>query len=290
MKVTGFTFVRNAIKFDYPVVEAITSILPICDHLVILVGNSDDETLPLIQSIGADNIQLVESVWDDSLRVKGRVLSAETNKALKYIPKDSDWCFYIQADEVVHEKYLHTIKTAMQQWKDDPKVDGLLFNYHHFYGSYDYIANSSNWYRKEIRVIKNNPSIYSYRDAQGFRKGNAQKLRVKPIDAYINHYGWVKPPEKMQRKVKNLHSLWHDDQWIEENIQPGSSFDYSAIDSLKCFEGSHPKVMQKRINKKNWKFDFDISKDKSSLKEKVRKTIEAWTGYRIGEYKNYTII
>ena len=45
MKVTGFSFVRNAIKFDYPVFEAITSILPLCDEFVVAVGKSEDDTL-----------------------------------------------------------------------------------------------------------------------------------------------------------------------------------------------------------------------------------------------------
>jgi hypothetical protein len=40
MKVTGFSFVRNALKYDYPIVEAITSILPICDEFVVAVGTN----------------------------------------------------------------------------------------------------------------------------------------------------------------------------------------------------------------------------------------------------------
>ena len=51
MKVSGFTFVRNAIKYDYPIVEAIQSILPLCDEVIVAVGNSDDGTLDLILSL-----------------------------------------------------------------------------------------------------------------------------------------------------------------------------------------------------------------------------------------------
>lgn len=32
MKVSGFTFVRNAVKYDYPIVESIQSILPLVDE------------------------------------------------------------------------------------------------------------------------------------------------------------------------------------------------------------------------------------------------------------------
>ena len=208
MKVTGFTFIKNGIILDYPIVEAIKSILPICDDFVVAVGKSDDNTLELIQSINPDKIKIIETVWDDTMREGGRVLALETDKAFKAISEDSDWAFYIQGDEVIHEQYLDEIKSAMLTHKDDVKVDGLLFNYQHFYGSYDYVGVSSNWYKNEIRVIKNNKSIHSYKDAQGFRKGNDEKLNVVPIKATVNHYGWVKEPKAMQKKQESFHKLW----------------------------------------------------------------------------------
>ena len=48
MKVCGFTIIRNAIKYGYPVAESIRSILPICDKVVVAVGESEDDTLALI--------------------------------------------------------------------------------------------------------------------------------------------------------------------------------------------------------------------------------------------------
>jgi len=102
MKVTGFTIIRNAIKYDYPVVEAITSVLPLCDEFLVSVGNSEDGTLELIKSIASPKIKIMESVWDDNLREGGKLLSIETNKAFDSIGKDTTWCFYIQSDEVIH--------------------------------------------------------------------------------------------------------------------------------------------------------------------------------------------
>ena len=193
MKVSGFTFIRNAVKYDYPVVEAIKSILPVCDDVYVAVGNSEDSTLELIQSIDKQKIKIIETTWDNSPEVNrgGMVFALETNKAFQAIPADSDWAFYIQGDEVIHEKYLGNIYSSMEKYQYDKQVDGLLFNYMHFYGSYDYIGISPKWYRNEIRIIKNDKSIYSFRDAQGFRKGEDLKLNVKPVDAYVYHYGWV---------------------------------------------------------------------------------------------------
>ena len=286
MKVTGFSFVKNALIYDYPIVEAIQSILPICDDFIVAVGKSDDETLALIKSIDSSKISILETEWDESLREGGQVLAVETDKAFQAISKESDWAFYIQGDEVVSENYLDTIKNAMEEYKDIDEVDGLLFNYKHFYGSYDYVGASSKWYAEEIRVIKNNKQIYSYKDAQGFRKNDNEKLNVVAIDAYMYHYGWVKDPRAMQLKQENFNKLWHDDQWVKDNVVEANEFDYnSAVSHLELFKEAHPKVMQKRINEKNWKFSHDISHNKTSTKDKVKRVLKS-IGFDTS-FKNY---
>lgn len=290
MKISGFTFVRNAIKFDYPVVEAITSILPLCDEVVVAVGNSDDDTLGLIRSIDSPKIKIIETVWDDSLRKGGQVLAVETNKALAAVSPDADWCFYIQGDEVVHEQYLPIIKEAMQKNLHQSQVEGLLFKYTHFYGSYGYVGNAHRWYRREIRVIRNTGKITSYKDAQGFRTLDNQKLTVKLIDAYIYHYGWVKPPEVQREKLKSSTSFWGEGRDVDKIYEQIAAFDYSEIDSLTLFEGTHPAVMQDRIERVNWMFDYDIQEKKLSLKNLFKMRIEQLTGWRIGEYKNYKLL
>lgn len=290
MKVSGFSFIKNAIKYDYPIVEAIKSILPICDEFVVAVGKSDDDTLKLIEGIDKNKIKIVNTEWDESLREGGKVLAVETDKAFAEISRDSDWAFYIQGDEVVHEKYLDVILDAMHKLKDDKNIDGLLFNYLHFYGSYDYVGDSSNWYSNEIRVIRNDKSIYSYRDAQGFRKKNNEKLKVQPVNAWVYHYGWVKEPETMQKKQKNFNKLWHNDKWVEDNIISAEEFDYLGhINELKLFNESHPKVMKKRIKAKNWKFDYDITLNRKSFKNKLKSILKKYLRISLG-YKNYIIV
>lgn len=290
MKVSGFTFVRNAVQYDYPVVEAISSILPLCDEFVVAVGNSGDNTRELVLSINSPKIKIIDSTWDESLRQGGQTFALETNKAFKAISEDSDWAFYIQADEVVHEKYHNAIKEAMTKYKDDPRVEGLLFNYLHFYGSYDYVGDAYRWYRREVRVIKNDPTINSYKDAQGFRKLPNIKISAKLIDAYIYHYGWVRDPRKMQGKRRSFNHFYFDDEWIEKNVGSAAEFDYSEIDALRTFEGTHPQVMKKRIEAMNWKFDHDISHNNFKLKDRFKRFVENLTGYRIGEFRNYKII
>lgn len=290
MKVSGFTFVRNAVQYDYPVVEAITSILPLCDEFIVAVGNSTDSTRELIQSIDSPKIKIIDTVWDDALRAGGQTFALETNKAFESISPDADWAFYIQADEVVHEKYHENIRQAMNKYKDDKRVEGLLFNYIHFYGSYDYLGDAYRWYRREVRIIKNDKSITSYKDAQGFRKKPNIKINAKLIDAYVYHYGWVRDPRKMQGKRRSFNHFYFDDEWIEKNVGAAESFDYTGIDALRRFDGTHPIVMQPRIEAMNWKFDHDISRNNLKPKDKLKRIIEKWTGWRMGEFRNYKII
>jgi hypothetical protein len=289
MKVSGFTFIRNAILYDYPVVESIRSVLPLCNEFVVAVGQSEDETGNLIRSIGSDKVRIIPTVWDDSLRQGGRVLALETDKAFRAIDPDSTWAIYIQADEVLHEKYLPVMRECMERYKKDLRVEGLLLNYLHFFGSYDYTGDSRKWYRREVRVVRNLPAVHSWKDAQGFRLNN-RKLNVKPTDAWIHHYGWVKPPAAQQLKQLNFNKYWHSDDWIQEKIPQIDQFDYSRIDSLSHFTGTHPEVMSERIAKMNWHFSFDPTLKKLTFRHRFLHQVERLTGWRPGEYRNYRML
>lgn len=288
MFVSGFTFVRNAVKFDYPVVASIRSLLPLVDELIVCLGNSEDGTEQLIRSIADAKIRIIHSVWDDSLREGGRVLAIETNKALDHVSPDADWCIYLQADEVIHEKDYSAIRSAMQQYCSNKRVEGLLFKYIHFYGSYNYIGNSRKWYRHEIRIVRNDPSIRSWKDAQGFRK-NKIPLRVKPVNASIYHYGWVKNPFHQSEKQKNFHKMWHQDEKVKLMVSD-LPYDYNKIDTLALFNGSHPDVMKERVRNVDWDFEFDTSVKRLKLKDRILMGIERLTGKRLFEYKNYRLI
>ena len=289
MKVCGFTIVRNAIKYGYPVVESIKSILPLCDQMIVAIGNSEDDTLALIKSIDSRKIVIIETVWDNTINDGGRVLAIETNKAFDAIKDDFDWCFYIQADEVVHEKFHAIIGSEMEKWIDQPDVEGLLFNYLHFWGTFDYLGVGREWYRREIRVIRNNKRIRSYRDAQGFRIDN-KKLNVKHIEAYIYHYGWVRPPEIVKSKMRNFNSFYYSGEKLEEKLDKLTDFDYSEINAVRIFNGTHPKVMEDMVSRLNWHVQIDERKIKFSLKDYLLFWFEKKFGYRLFEYKNYRII
>jgi len=199
------------------------------------------------------------------------------------------WAFYIQGDEVVHEKYHPAIVAACNEYANDEAVQGLLFKYKHFFGTYDYVGDSRKWYAHETRIIRNNKAISAYKDAQGFRIGKS-KLPVASIDASIYHYGWVKSPEQMRKKQKESATFWNDDTKMQEIISSPDYYDFSGFDSLEKFTSTHPSVMLDRIERKNWAIDLDISKKNFSFKNRVLYYFEKWTGIRPFDFRNHNII
>ncbi len=289
MKVVGFSFIKDAVKMQYPIVEAIQSILPLCDEVIVAVGASTDGTRALVETIDK-KVKIIDTEWDFTLSANGKVLAAETDKAFKEVPTDADWCIYIQGDEVLHEDGYEEIKQAMQKWKDDKNVDGLLFKYRHFFGSYDYLGIEANWYRHEVRIIKNNKNIYSYRDAQGFRKDDNKKLNVKRLKAYVHHYGWVQSPFIMKAKNDYKAKIYHNGEFNENDITVPDNYTDQLVNALQKYTHTHPKVMQQRIANVNWKFNYNETKNKLSAKDHFKNITEKLFGERLFDYRNYKVV
>ena len=255
MKVSGFSLARNALAYGYPIVEAISSILPLCDEFIVNVGRSDDGTLDLVRSIASPKLTVFEREWDMSLREGGKLISVETNHALERCT--GDWCFYIQADEVLHEKYHPVVRSAMEETFQDERIEGLQFRYRHFYGSYDYVQdNNRRWYTKESRVIRRSQDIVSWGDGMDFRHRDGSTLRVCRIPAEIYHYGWVRPPQTMVRKQEAFRKLYFSDNQLRGNELPENM--YTDLGNLVRFTGTHPEVMRERVALHNWDFDAKL--------------------------------
>lgn len=290
MRISGFTFVRNAIDLYYPVVESITSILPICDEFIVAAGDSTDGTTELLRTIKDPKLKIIETVWDESQFVHGATNAVQTNIALDACT--GDWAFYLQADEVVHEEDLGPVVDRMRDSLDDRRVEGLLFDYLHFFADYDHMAASHGWYRREVRVVRTGIGVRSWRSAQGFRR-DRQKLHVVPAGARIFHYGWVRPPRQMMRKAHAFTSLHHgvaaaDASYPDRNQE----FDFGQLHGRTCFTDTHPAVMGARIAAKNWEVrrgSHPHRHDKLSIR--LLSFIEnRILGFRLGEHRNYILL
>lgn len=274
MKVSGFTIIRNAVQYDFPIVEVITSALPFVDEFVVNVGQSEDGTLELIRSIGSQKIRIIETVWDDSLRKDGRIFGLQQDVALSHCT--GDWAFLLQGDEVVHEEDLPIIQEATKQYLDQPEVLGLVFRMVHFKG--DYWSVDPWMYHKATRIVRNNGKISHTGDGCDFvAEGSPQMIKSSPhgrlIKARLFHYGWVKDPHVLKEKLSFQISRHEGETLSEEEIafQALIRSEYPTYDILKEYRGTHPKVMQARIAQArrlrprinrwlNWRFYREVAR------------------------------
>ena len=316
MKISGFTFIKNATKLYIPIKESILSVLPLVDEFVIAVGDcaEDDTTRELIESIDSDKIKIIDTVWDVLKYPRNTEFAHQTDIAKEQCT--GDWLIYIQADEAIHEDEFNVIKSAMNKyWKDD-SIDGLLFNYRHFWGDYNHFHHSHTWYPREIRIIKNQPEIHSWRDAQSFRKfkgefnyqpeeynsENSTKLNVVLIDAYIYHYGYVRPPEMMGYKSQVMNRSYHGKKKADIKFKNDPKvFDYGPLDKLSSFEGTHPEVMREWKSKFDWQNKLQMTGKRNPNRpihkhEKLKYRVTTWVeqnllgGRLIGGFKNYNLL
>jgi hypothetical protein len=309
MKISGFTFLRNAHKLYYPIKESILSILEIVDEFVVALGEGDenDNSLEILNSIHSPKIKIIYTKWDIEKYPGGTEYAHQTDLAKQAC--SGDWLFYLQGDEVVHENDLISIKSACEKYFTDQRIEGFVFKYLHFWGDYEHYFADHCWYKKEIRIIRNLPEIHSWKDAQSFRfipnfdginyhqKSNTRKLNCVALDARIFHYGWVRPPDVMKSKNDAAMKIYNHTMWDVSD----ESFDYGRMDHCKVFKQSHPKIMENRIKELDWKsklrYKGPIAINRSIFKhERLKYRIISWIeehllgGHIIGGFKNYTLL
>lgn len=277
MLISGFTMAKNVSKLYYPIKASIMSVLPVVDEFIVALGDcdADDTTRKEIESIGSDKIKIIDTVWDIEKYPNGMENAHQTDIAKSHCK--GTWCLYVQADEVIHEKYLDVIKSYCQKLKDDTAVEGFLFDYIHFWGDYNHHQLAHGWYKHEIRLVRNHPDIHSWQSAQSFRRipdfdgihyrqqEGTFKLHVVKIPAYIYHYGWVRPPHYMQKKKKALDTIHKGDARVQDlysNRTP--EFDYGPLGLVPVFTGTHPEVMQEKIAQFNWADALNYSKKQNN--------------------------
>jgi len=298
MKISGFSFARNADKLYFPIQESIRSILPICEEFVIAIGKGDpdDRTRSIVAGIGDPRIRIIDTVWPRPGEGAGHIYSQQTNMALGRCT--GDWCFYLQSDEAIHEKHLPVILKRCEELADDRDVQGLLFDFRHFWGDYGHVQAGHKWYPREIRIVRNGLGIASWHDAQSFRL-RGEKIKVAAVAAEVFHYGYVRPPRLMQRKSYSHYANYGGQRSAEEAFKDRPvEFDYGPLDRTIKFAGTHPAVMKHRIAAMDWKDTLRTSGKRSTkyahdrLKYRLLTYIEEKLlgGKQIGGFKNYILL
>jgi glycosyltransferase involved in cell wall biosynthesis len=294
IKISGFTFVRNAVQTEYPVVESISSILPIVDEFIVNVGPDEDGTLDLIQSIADPKIKILQSQWNPNMNTGAYVYAQQTNIALFNCM--GKWAFYLQADEVIHEEDHPVIVDYMDKYIDDNRVEGLALRQLNFWGDYDTIVNIyPQRGRRRCWIVKPHRFVMSRGDAAGFTvhpkyDERGHKLRVIDTGARLFHYCNVKSERALEEKIRTIQRYWS-----EKNLE-GLDLDYYRLlprQFVAEYTGTHPEVMTERIRNHPvsidlssplWRTQFTWKERKQLLKDKfVRHVTDRFSGR--GSYK-----
>ena len=252
MRVSGFSIIRDGVRFGFPFVESIRSLLPLVDEFVLAVGKSCDDTLAQVEAIDSPKLKIFETVWDENLRRGGQVMAQQTNLALDRCT--GDWCFYLQGDEAIHEQEYERIVDSMRRHLPNRRVEGLSFRYRHFYGSYRLINPLP--YRRQIRIVRNGIGVRSVGDACGFGI-DGRRLRSRRTGAQMYHYGWVRDPAVQARKLAKFTQFYWEGTPEAKRGTPPPEVDtppHFEFDTAACvpFEGTHPAVMAPVIAAQDW--------------------------------------
>lgn len=287
MRIVGCTLVANARRLDFPIVPAIRSILPLCDEVIVNLGPSTDDTRELLLSIADPRIRIIEGAWLPS--PGGATLAVETQRVLDAAV--GDWAVYIQADEVLHEASLEPLAKAIHEADDDRAIEGVLVNYRHFYGSFELLGGNRSWYRREVRAVRLGTGVRSHQDAQGFRvAASARRLRVRPSDALMFHYGWARPLPALREKYRVDGELYGGDGRSPRQPLP-SRLPWQV--GLRRFHGAHPRVAQEWIAERRGQLPEGLERPILSARQLqlgLAMAIERISGWRPFEYRNYEIV
>jgi hypothetical protein len=283
VEISGFTIVRNATRLDFPLEASLRSVLPVVNELIVNVGASEDDTAERVYAIGDPKLRVLQTTWDP--RRGPAMLADETQRAMAGCR--SPWGIYIQADEVFADGGAERVRAVIERCDADPRVEGILVDYQHFYGGFDTVARNRKWYRREVRAVRlgRDVDVRSFRDAQGFRVGPDQRhIRAVSSGAVMHHYGWARPDWALQAK-------WLENQ--SRHLGEGAPNDVLSrlpwIPGIEPFTGQHPAAMREWIAARRTAAPLIAPRrfDRQHVRLHASRLIERLTGWRPFEFRNY---
>ena len=287
MKISGFTFIRNGTLLGYPYLESLESLTMICDEIVVAVGQGKDDTLTRIQALNNPKIRIIETTWNESMHDRGYVYAQQ--KMIAQFNCTGDWAFYLEGDEILHEKDVPKLRELLLKHVDNPKVEAVVFDYHHFYGSPNTLAISPGWYRKAPRIIKNTFRSYAggglyfvvlHKNKQG------RYPYAVPANIHLYHYGDVRQLAKMEEKIQQVSQYWKH--------KPQKFNTYGNIDpqAIAKFAGTHPKVIQKWLQEEaeqHLEFNPDYKLTSRERRHRWMMRLERLFGWELSK-KHYQLV
>lgn len=261
MNISAFTLIKNAEKFQFPVIESINSLLPAVDHYLVNVGDSETHDLLFREFRNEPKVRLITFDWGG--KEKGTsFISEQTNLIMNAI--GTDYAFYLQADEVIHERDLYRIPSFIKECEKEDRL-GITLKYLHFAGDPNHVfktyEDGGDFYDRELRIFRNTGELVSFGDGQSFSsltngyfdpRGPQpvlhQKERFLDSDIEVFHYSYLRDRKKLLEKKKYLEEFYKiSEPDRKENIPEDENGYFIDPEKTKEFKGSHPNVMLKYL-------------------------------------------
>jgi hypothetical protein len=243
MRLSGFTFLRNASLLGYPYIESLQSLLAVCDEVVVAVGTSDDDTLQQVLNLKDPKLKIIPTTWNEQMQDRGYTYAQQ--KMIAQFNCTGDWAFYLEGDEVLHELDYTKIRQAVEHSHNNHQVEAIVFDYYHFYGSPYTYAYSPRWYRRAPRIIRNSlrtwaPDGLFWLVMQENRRGRYPYATT--ANCYIYHYGHIRSVAKMNEKQKRVEHYWG------KTAQEFLGYGNIDPETIKDFCHTHPRSMQRWLS------------------------------------------
>lgn len=236
--ISGYVCVRNAQTLDYCVVEAVKSLIPVCDEVVVCDGESTDKTWEMVECIGDSRVRIISYPWDHPVG-NDRFWVKWLNYARKRL--SYDYQITVDADEVLSEHSYNLVRELART-----KMCGI-FKRHNFWKDARHTA-PLNTVCGDTVARCGPTSLYMPSD----EPYPAEVPNIRTDAEYfpaleIFHYGFIRDPQAFLRKSKAVQTMFMGscDQRIlnmEASGQVWTARDYFDGQPLMEFTGSHPPV------------------------------------------------
>ena len=294
MKISIYTFARNAIYYDYHIVDMLLHHLDFADEIIVNEGYSTDDTFNRIKRIDS-KIKIYKNKWDTANPIEW--LARFKNEARKLCT--GDWCILLDADEFIPEWEFSRIRCYLSNTN---KVI-IPMKYVNFYGNYKvYNKNPKkyNWPEYKYSIHKNISDLEIVGDGSNvaFKDASRNVSSSKDESPYANerfechHFGVVRKPARLREKwhsqalrdrgfySKEKKSRWDWVPGFVYNLFPYKWTDPQYMDSLAIYEGPYIKAVRDNPNefvRDNFEiYEYLLKKEKLKSRLERGRVNHAW--------------
>jgi len=249
--VGGNVCVRNGISLDYCFREAVQSLLPVCDEVVVCDGESTDGTQEAIREWmkTEPKIKLCVYPWPDP---KGDINFWVNwlNFAREHLT--TDWHLQLDADEVLSEKSYPEVLAHAARARH-----AVFCHRYNFWQDHRHTIPAG--VCLSHRVVRMAPQDV-WLPSDGPHPNGAQAIAMAvDSDISLYHYGFLRRRAAYFAKSKELHRMFFDtyDQRLTDAEAAGGNWmrEIGGVEwtgNLVEFKGEHPKVIHQWLKERNY--------------------------------------